>query len=408
MTAQGRQFPFDVGPASGATGLAVRFRMPMAVERITVQTEGAEFWGSARRGRILLIRPEGTEALAGVASGAHPTIDIDCRDLVTQRLEIVPVLSRPASAPVAPVPAAPSMVPPTVLIYACPAPDRDLALGLERCAHAVLARTERDRCFSCHLVAPLAMTAWRASSMGVDVPGPALASLAWRVAADQQVDGSFAYTRATHYPPVSSTLVGALVLAVGRRFDPRLATPLASAAAWLIERQGPDGTLVPDYQVDPLMAGRGFAAFVLAMALHETMVHLRTYGGMADARILVALAAAQSWFTNPTHVGLDKAVFGLLAVPHGGGLARGERDHAIAELKRELSALDVQRYPDKLALMLGILDEFDPETMFLVRDSRRWIPGDLRALPAGDLLLEPQRFRQAIWSIYGSLQNRPW
>mgnify|MGYP001607868540 CR=1 FL=1 len=79
-----------------ASGVALQFSRPVAIDEIQVPVNDSRVWGEGNRGRVVSVRSASSSAV-GTAWEDEERILVSLRDEGTDRLEVFPVWSEPSS-----------------------------------------------------------------------------------------------------------------------------------------------------------------------------------------------------------------------------------------------------------------------------------------------------------------------
>ena len=381
-------------------GVRILFSKPMAVDLVNISAVHSAIWGPGRQASVAIARTASRSAVCGLHPG-ETGFAFRIFDPETLSIEIEPLLTRESSIPYRE----------ELLIEGTSASRYRVESDLERLSIDTTEWQDRKKCFCCHRVLPLALSASEARVKGLRLPLSALLSLAEKIVSWQKVDGSFSFSEAPVYGVVTPTLCAAAVLAWIRFISPRVEPALLRAVTFLVSLQQPDGSVIPDFTFPPLMTGRPFAVWLLGHSLSEMSGLLEERGYSSIPRLNWSLQRVRSWFQDTSSLRSPSPAGARLAEGKDNGQIQGQDRFFFALLEdpdrllRNPSSLEGAR-----SQVLEFQRSLDPD-----RDSELFVLAELlqRRLggAAGHFVSRPDfdsgRFKKAAWFLLAEILQEP-
>lgn len=365
-------------------GCRVDFTSSSTVDFVLLPPDSPEVFGPGRRGTAVIVRGAGSVTVGRLDEQLDDVFRIKLNEPSTRWLEIVPILSETTDSVLS--------SPGRIHISGSDASWRNFENELADLSNAALEFQRKNRCFSCHIMLPLAWTATLAEFRCMGTPRPTLASIAENIVSLQRSDGSFSAPGHPEYGIVSPTLAAAASLACLNKFcsETNVIPALRKATDFLIAHPSGSGLPELDFTFPPLFIGKPFAARLFL-------------------DILEALRTADLELAVPHDAQLDEHRDRAVDVLNSRGDVYAGDLWKHFSMSTAAEAPDSSSATDSFFLMRKTVSSFsgerDPEMLALyecvLRDHGQQF--EAQTIPAP----RPEELKRRIWRLYQQLSREP-
>lgn len=365
-------------------GCRIDFAASSTIDFVILPPDSAEVFGPGRRGKAVIIRGANSMTVGRLNELYDDVFRIKLEEPSTSWLEIVPLVSE-ASAPATGS---------TGRIYVSGVDStwRNLETELADLSRAALEFQQKNRCFSCHIMLPLAWTATLAEFRCMNTPRTTLASIAGDLMALQRSDGSFSAPEHPEYGSVSPTLAAAGALTYLQKFCTETDTmpALRKATDFLIAHTTGNSLPEFDFTFPPLFIGKPFAARLFLDVLEAVRVTDLERAVPFESRLSEHAARAAA-VLDSREDGYARELWRYFSISVAGDAQDAASETgSLSRLAEAVSTFSGERDPEMLALHEGVLREHGRQV-------------DVQTIPAP----RPEELKRRIWRLYQQLTREP-
>ncbi|MEW6709072.1 MAG: hypothetical protein AB1403_04550 [Candidatus Riflebacteria bacterium] len=146
-------------------------------------------------------------------------------------------------------------------------------LELFRQSREILQFHEKNRCFSCHTLLPLAITINQADQKGIGIPLEEIEKIGESLTAMQNPDGSFFFPEQPDYGKITTSLCAGAIFSILLRFDRRLIVNLQRLKRLLPSWTDEENDMKSDFFFRPLFLGKVTSALFEALIISSLYYH---------------------------------------------------------------------------------------------------------------------------------------
>lgn len=155
---------------------------------------------------------------------------------------------------------------------------RRTELELFQQSRDILQFHEKNRCFSCHTLLPLAISINEADKKGIGIPLEEIEKIGESLTAMQNLDGSFFFPEQPDYGKITTSLCAGAVFSLLLRFDRRLIVNLQRLKRLLSGWTDEENDMKSDFFFRPLFLGKVTSALfesmiIAALYYHQTAIN---------------------------------------------------------------------------------------------------------------------------------------
>lgn len=237
-------FAADFQTIKTEKNVLIRFEKELAIETLVLPTNNAQLWGKGGSCRAVTL-DIAEQRFIGSARPDEDTITFQLNGLIDKELLLTPVFVEKLDLPAK-----------EILISAKLAETKRIENEIFDLSQQVYEFQQKNRCFSCHTIFPLALALNEADREGYVVSKLQIEKLGESIAAMQRPDGSFFFANQPEYGTISPSLCAGASLAILARFDRRNLLVIERIAGlfpgWLDE----ESDMKYDFFFRPLFLGK--------------------------------------------------------------------------------------------------------------------------------------------------------
>ncbi|MFZ5952409.1 MAG: hypothetical protein ACOYXC_17035 [Candidatus Rifleibacteriota bacterium] len=264
VSAMGKEWPASF--SHDEEKIKIRFSEEIALSRVKIPVVSTSVWGPNLACRAATLKINGQSFIASAKPGEIFLI-FKLDHQICREAYLIPVFleatDKHDDSP--------------AQIEARKAEIRRSELELFQQSREILQFQEKNRCFSCHTLLPLAITINEADKKGIGVPLEEIEKIGESLTAMQNPDGSFFFPEQPDYGKITTSLCAGAVFSILLRFDRRLIVNLQRLQRLLPGWADEENDMRSDFFFRPLFLGKVTSALfealiIAALYYHQTAI----------------------------------------------------------------------------------------------------------------------------------------